>query len=95
MNYWNVFRANLISCAKPYFSLLKRIHKKGLNLAKEMFGVEGFVAFHNSDIYGDCAPQDKYMPATFWPLGGAWLSLMIYEYYLYIKGTCYCGITQR
>lgn len=83
MNYWNVFRANLISCAKPYFSLLKRIHKKGLNLAKEMFGVEGFVAFHNSDIYGDCAPQDKYMPATFWPLGGAWLSLMIYEYYLY------------
>ena len=48
-----------------------------------MFGVEGFLAFHNSDIYGDVAPQDKYMPATLWILGGTWLSLLIYEYYEY------------
>lgn len=83
MNYWNVFKSNLVECSLPYFNLLKRIHKNGSILAKEMFNSEGFVAFHNSDIYGDVAPQDKYMPATLWPLGGAWLALLIYEYYEY------------
>ena len=83
MNYWNVFKSNLAECSIPYFDLLKRIHKNGTILAKEMFGVEGFLAFHNSDIYGDVAPQDKYMPATLWMLGGAWVSLLIYEYYEY------------
>ena len=83
MNYWNVYRANLIECVNPYFELLKRIHKNGKVLAKEMYNARGFVAFHNSDMYGDCAPQDKYLPATSWPLGGAWMALKIYEHYLY------------
>ena len=50
-----------------------------------MYNARGFVAFHNSDMYGDVAPQDKYLPATSWPLGGAWVSLKIYEHYLYTK----------
>lgn len=83
MNYWNTFRANLVECIDPYFVLLKRIHKNGKKLAKNMYNAKGFVAFHNSDMYGDVAPQDKYLPATSWPLGGAWVSLKIYEYYLY------------
>lgn len=85
MNYFNVFGANLIECSLPYFKLLKLIHKNGRRLAKEMYHSNGFVAFHNADIYGDVAPQDKYLPATLWPFGGAWLSLKIYEYYEYTK----------
>ncbi len=83
MNYFNVFNSNLIECSKPYFDLLKRIHKVGKRLAKNMYHSKGFVAFHNSDIYGDCAIQDKYLPASLWPFGGAWLSLKILEYYEY------------
>jgi len=83
MNYWNVYRSNLLECAYPYFDLLERIHQNGKFLAKKMYNANGFVAFHNSDMYGDCAPQDKYLPATSWPLGGAWMSLKIYEHYLY------------
>lgn len=85
MNYFNVFGANLIECSLPYFKLLKLIHKNGRRLAKKMYHSNGFVAFHNSDIYGDVAPQDKYLPATLWPFGGAWLSLKIFEYYEYTK----------
>ena len=83
MNYWNVYRSNLIECSLPYFELLKKIHKNGMLLAKNMYNARGFVAFHNSDMYGDCAPQDKYLPATSWPLGGAWMAIKIYEHYLY------------
>lgn len=85
MNYWFTLRSNLLDCLPPYFSLLKRIHKNGKRLSKKMYHANGFCAFHNSDIYGDCAPQDKYLPATYWPIGGAWLSLMIYDYYTYTK----------
>ncbi len=83
MNYFNVFGSNLVECSIPYFDLLKRIHKNGKKLAKKMYHTDGFVAFHNSDIYGDVAPQDKYLPATLWPFGGAWLAIKIYEYYEY------------
>lgn len=30
---------------------------------------------------GDCAPQDTYMPASYWPMGAAWLCLHIAEHY--------------
>lgn len=85
MNYWNVFHANLSECSLPLFELLRRMQKNGKRIAKKMYGVRGSVAFHNTDLYGDCAPQDWYLPATMWPLGGAWLCLFIYEYYLFTK----------
>jgi alpha-L-fucosidase 2 len=48
-----------------------------------MYGCGGFVAHHNTDIWGDTAPQDKYPPATFWPMGAAWLCLHLWEHYEY------------
>lgn len=83
MNYWNVFGANLSSCSKPLLKLLKRMHKNGKMVARELYHTDGFVAHHNTDIYGDCYLQDHYLPATVWPLGAAWLSLFIYEAYEY------------
>lgn len=83
MNYWNVFSANLFECIKPVLKLLKKMHKSGKMVAKELYHCEGFVAHHNTDIYGDCYLQDHYLPATVWPLGGAWMSLFIYEAYEY------------
>lgn len=38
----------------------------GQQTAKEMYGCRGFVAHHNTDLWGDTAPQDIYIPATFW-----------------------------
>lgn len=83
MNYFNVFGSNLLECSNPYFKLLKLIHKRGSKLAKKMYHSKGMVAFHNADIYGDVAPQDKYLPATLWPFGGAWLALKVFECYEY------------
>jgi len=85
MNYWNVFSSNLYECAKPIFNLLEKMHKNGKRVAKELYHADGFVAHHNTDIYGDCYLQDHYLPATVWPLGGAWMSLFIYEAYEYTK----------
>ncbi len=48
-----------------------------------MYGCRGFVAHHNTDIWADTAPQDMYIPATYWVMGGAWLCTHIWEHYLF------------
>lgn len=85
MNYWNVLGANLYECSIPLLNHLKKMHKNGVKVAKMLYHTKGFVAHHNTDIYGDCFLQDHYLPATVWPLGAAWLSLFIYEAYEYTK----------
>lgn len=84
MNYWCAESCNLSECHLPLFDLLERVCENGRTVAREMYGIEhGFVCHHNTDIWGDCAPQDTWMPATLWPVGGAWLALHIFEHYEY------------
>ena len=84
MNYWIAESCNLPECHMPLFDLLERICKNGRITAKEMYGIEkGFVCHHNTDIWGDTAPQDMFLPSTIWVTGGAWLALHIFEHYEY------------
>lgn len=85
MNYWPVEVCNLPECHMPLFDLLEKMLPNGKNVAKKMYGCHGFVAHHNTDIWGDCAPQDIYMPATIWPMGAAWLSTHIWEHYQFTQ----------
>ncbi|MFY9175884.1 MAG: glycoside hydrolase family 95 protein [Caldicoprobacterales bacterium] len=81
MNYWPAEVCNLSECHEPLFDLLERMREPGRRTARVMYGCRGFVAHHNTDIYGDTAPQDIYIPATYWPMGAAWLSLHLWEHY--------------
>ncbi len=84
MNYWPAEKCNLPECHLPLFDLLERVRKNGHKMAEEMYGIsKGYVCHHNTDIWGDCAPQDKWIPATIWPMGGAWLALHVFEHYEY------------
>lgn len=81
MNYWHAESCNLSECHKPLFELIKRMKENGRITAQTMYGCRGFVAHHNTDIWGDTAPQDIYPPATYWVMGAAWLSLHLWEHY--------------
>ena len=81
MNYWPAECCNLPECHLPLFVLLRRVMENGRHTAKEMYGAGGFCCHHNTDLWGDTAPQDLWMPATLWPTGGAWLALHIMEHY--------------
>lgn len=83
MNYWPAEVCNLGECHEPLFDLLWRMYPNGVKVAEDMYGLSGFVAHHNTDIFGDCAPQDTYMPATIWPMGAAWLCTHIMTHYEY------------
>ncbi len=83
MNYWPAEVCNLSECHMPLFDLIERMREPGRVTAKEMYGCKGFVCHHNTDIWGDTAPQDLWMPATIWPMGAAWCCLHIFEHYLF------------
>ncbi len=83
MNYWPAECCNLAECAEPLFDLVERIAETGRKTAREMYNCGGFVTHHNTDIWGDTSPQDRYIPATYWVMGGAWLALHMWEHYIY------------
>ena len=81
MNYWPAEICNLSETHQPLFEHLWRMLPHGQQVAKEMYGAGGFVAHHNTDLWGDCAPQDSYPASTYWQMGAAWLCLHIAEHY--------------
>lgn len=85
MNYWPAEICGLPECHQPLFDLIEVMRPHGRKTAREMYGCEGFCCHHNTDLWGDCAPQDLWMPATLWPMGAAWLCLHLYEHYQYSK----------
>lgn len=85
MNYWPAEACGLGDCHLPLFDLLKKMLPNGRKTAEVMYGCRGFVAHHNTDIWGDTAPQDLWIPGSFWVMGGAWLCTHIWTHYEYTE----------
>lgn len=87
MNYWPAGVCDLSECEMPLLEHLKTMLPYGKKVAMDMYGLEGFCAHHNTDIFGDCAPQDWCMTATVWPMGAAWLCTHIKSHYEFTGDT--------
>ena len=87
MNYWLAEPCDLGDCHLPLFDLLERMLPNGRRTAQVMYGCRGFVAHHNTDLWGDTAPQDLWIPGSFWVMGGAWLCTHIWTHYQYTGDT--------
>nr|AGS51677.1 putative large secreted protein [uncultured bacterium contig00026] len=85
MNYWPACMCNLAETEEPLFSLIERMYPNGKKTAQTMYGCRGFTAHHNTDIWGDTAPRDYWLPGSYWVLGAAWLVLHIWEHYEYTQ----------
>lgn len=85
MNYWPAMVTNLVECNEPLITFLGRLRESGKVTAEKMYGCGGFVAHHNSDIWADTCPQDVCLSSSYWGMGGAWLSLHIWEQYIFTE----------
>jgi hypothetical protein len=79
MNYWPAAPSGLLECALPLVDLLERMASRGRRTAQLMYQCSGWCAHHNTDIWADTDPQDTWMPATIWPLGGVWLCVEVVQ----------------
>ena len=85
MNYWIAEIGNLSECHMPLFDHLWRMLPNGRETARKMYGCRGFVAHHNTDIWGDTAVQDIWVPGSYWVMGAAWLCTHLWMHYEYTK----------
>lgn len=81
MNYWPAEVSNLSECHEPLFEFIERLCENGKVIARKMYGCNGSVAHHVSNIWAEAAPMGILSASPYWPMGLAWLSLHMYEHY--------------
>lgn len=82
MNYWQAGPANLDAVTAPLWPWLESLAIHGTEIAAEHYGAPGWVAHHNSDAWAFAAQVGNGtlgLKASYWPYGGVWLALMIWE----------------
>lgn len=82
MNYWPAEITNLSECQEPFFDAIKELAQKGQKTAKEMYGNDGWVAHHNTDIWRNAEPIDN-CNCAFWNVAGGWVVSHFWEKYLF------------
>ena len=85
MNYWLAENCNLSECHLPLFDLIEKMVKNGRRTAREMYGCRGFMCHHNTDINGDTATQDLWIPGSYWVMGAAWLCTHQWTHFEYTQ----------
>jgi len=82
MNYWPSEVTNLSEMNEPFIQMIKEVSETGKKTAKDMYGAQGWVLHHNTDIWRMNGPIDGSYWGM-WPMGGAWLSQHLWEKYEY------------
>ncbi|HEX2970669.1 MAG TPA: glycoside hydrolase N-terminal domain-containing protein [Bacteroidales bacterium] len=88
MNYWPAEVTNLPEMHDPLIQMVKELSQTGRETAKVMYGADGWVAHHNTDIWRITGPVDR-ISSAMWPMGGAWLSLHLWEKYMFNGNKAY------
>jgi alpha-L-fucosidase 2 len=82
MNYWPAEVCNLQETNGPLFDMIRDLSETGAITARQMYGCDGWVAHHNTDLWRIAGPVD----GAFWgmyPNGGAWLATHLWQHYLF------------
>jgi len=90
MNYWPAETTNLSECAEPLFQMLRELSVKGAKTAKTNYGLKGWVAHHNSDIWRMSNPVGELQGSPVWAnwqMGGTWLCQHLWKHYLFTGDT--------
>jgi alpha-L-fucosidase 2 len=80
MNYWPSEKTNLSEMNEPLVQMVRELSQTGKQTAKDMYGAQGWVLHHNTDIWRINGPVDGSYWGM-WPMGGAWLSQHLFNKY--------------
>ncbi len=81
MNYWPAEVTNLTEMHEPLVQMVKDLSVSGRSSARIMYGADGWVLHHNTDLWRMTGAIDG--PWGVWPTGGAWLCQHLWEKYLF------------
>jgi len=97
MNYWLAESCNLADCHQPLIQFITELAQTGAKTAATNYGVRGWVAHHNSDLWRQSAPVGNYGHGdpvwANWTMGGAWLCQHLWEHYAFGRDIDYLSKT--
>jgi alpha-L-fucosidase 2 len=88
MNYWPAEETNLPEMHEPLIQMVKDLSVTGRETARIMYGCNGWVAHHNTDLWRITGPVDG-IYSGLWPSGGIWLSRQLWDRYLFNGDNAY------
>jgi alpha-L-fucosidase 2 len=86
MNYWAAEPAGLPECHAPLLTFVSDLAVTGRRTAESSYGLPGWVAHHNSDLWrhsGAVGAGTGDPSWANWWMGGAWLSHHLFEHYAF------------
>ncbi|WP_051723884.1 glycosyl hydrolase family 95 catalytic domain-containing protein [Micromonospora chokoriensis] len=90
MNYWGVEAAGLSECHHPLFHLIERLSQTGAAVSRDLYGARGWVAHHNTDLWGWALPvgMGRGAPSwAIWMMGGVWLTQHVWDHFDFTQDT--------
>jgi alpha-L-fucosidase 2 len=88
-NYWLAENANLSEMHQPLLGFIANIAETGKTTAKTFYGVGGWTAAHNSDIWAMSNPVGNFGQGgpvwANWNMGGTWLVTHLWEHYQFTQ----------
>jgi alpha-L-fucosidase 2 len=91
MNYWPAEICHLEECHEPLLALTADLAEKGRQTARVLYGCDGWVAHHQTDLWRLTTPVGKVDGRVnegaalyaMWPMSGAWLCRHLWDHYLF------------
>ena len=91
MNYWPAEMTALQECHEPLFDFLQSLAVNGAKTAKTTYGLDGWTAHHNSDVWAMSHPVGRinhFDPRaaprfSCWPMAGGWFAQHLWEHYAF------------
>lgn len=87
MNYWAAPVLGLDDPMEPLLALVERVARTGSATARELYGARGWVAHHNTDLWGWSLPVGMGHGApswAIWMMGGVWLTHNLWDAYVVV-----------
>lgn len=84
MNYWAAPALHAPDVFEPLLALVEHLADTGGDVARRLYGARGWVAHHNSDVWGWTLPVGNGRGAAswaIWMMGGVWLTHNLWDAY--------------
>lgn len=87
MNYWPALPCNLEEFQEPLERLVKELAVTGADAARKLYGAEGYVCHHNTDLWRFAWPvggrTEGCTGYAFWYMAAPWLCRHLFDRYAY------------
>jgi alpha-L-fucosidase 2 len=87
MNYWGAVVPGLSECHEPLFDLVAEAAESGRRTAREWYGLDGWVAHHNLDLWQKTTPCAGLPSWSWWPMAAGWLCQHLWRHVEYTGDT--------